>query len=132
MRKSNSDNKNKLLTPLELKVMNILWKIKKGVVWDVLEEWPGPESEKPKYNTVSTIVRLLEDRGFIGHNAFGRTHQYFPTISRFVYQKKLMSSVLENAFSGSVSGLVSALLDNENLTEIEAKEIEEMINKTDK
>ena len=132
MRKSNKDNKNKLLTPLELKVMNILWKLKKAVVWDILKEWPGPEADKPKYNTVSTIVRLLEDREFVNHNAFGRTHQYFPVVSRYAYQKRLMSSVLENAFSGSVSGLVTALLDNKDLSENEVKEIEDMINKSDK
>lgn len=111
--------------------MNILWKLKNGVVWDILEEWPGPEAEKPKYNTVSTIVRLLEDRGFVGHKAFGRTHQYHPIVSRFAYQKKLMSSVLDNAFAGSVSGLMSALLDNKDLSEEEMKEIDDMINKTE-
>ena len=68
---------NKLLTPLELKVMNILWKIKEGVVWDILEEWPSTEEDKPKYNTVSTIVRLLEDRGYIDHKAFGRYTSVF-------------------------------------------------------
>lgn len=109
--------------------MNILWKLKKGVVWDILEEWPGPDADKPKYNTISTIVRLLEDRGFVNHNAFGRTHQYYPVVSRFAYQKKLMSSILDNAFAGSVSGLVTALLDNKDLSESEVKEIEDMINK---
>jgi len=127
-----SKNKsNKLLTPLELKVMNILWKIKEGVVWDILEEWPSIEDDKPKYNTVSTIVRLLEDRGYIDHKAFGRTHQYFPAVSKYSYQKKLMTSVLENAFSGSASTLVSALLDNNNLSDNEVKEIEDMIKNSD-
>ena len=129
---STSKNKNnKLLTPLELKVMNILWKIKEGVVWDILKEWPGAEEDKPKYNTVSTIVRLLEDRGYIDHKAFGRTHQYFPAVSKYSYQKKLMTNVLDNAFSGSVSTLVSALLDNQNLSNDEVKEIEDMIKNGD-
>lgn len=117
----------KLLTPLELKVMNILWRLKNAFVKEILEEWG--EEPKPAYNTVSTTVRILEEKNFINHKAFGRTHQYFPVVSRFEYQKRLMGNVLENAFSGSVTGLVSALLNNEKISDKELKDIEDMLKK---
>ncbi len=120
------DNK-KLLTPLELKVMNILWKLKEAFVKQILEEWD--EEPKPAYNTVSTTVRILEEKGYISHKAFGRTHQYFAKMSKMSYQKKLMGNVLENAFSGSVKNLVSALLDTGSISDKEIKEIEELIQK---
>ena len=67
----------KLLTPLELKVMNILWSLKKAFVKEIIAQWPDQDS-LPAYNTISTIVRILEEKGYVQHEAFGRSHQYFP------------------------------------------------------
>ncbi len=119
----------KLLTPLELKVMNVLWKLKKAFVKDILSQWP--DKPKPAYNTISTTVRILETKGYISHKAFGRTHEYFPVVSKFSYQKKLMASVLENAFSGSVTSMVSALLDNDKVSDKELDELQNLINESD-
>ena len=117
---------NKLLTPLELKVMNVLWKIKRGSVKDVLEKWPdGP---LPAYNTVSTTVRILQDKGFVDFATRGRGYEYFPAVGRLAYQKSLITNVLENAFSGSVTSLVSALVDEEKISETEVCEIQELLN----
>jgi len=118
----------KLLTPLELKVMNSLWKVKKAFVKEVLESWDEP---KPAYNTISTTIRILEEKGFVGHQAFGRTHQYFPIISKFEYQKTLMGNILENAFSGSATNLVSALLGNDKVNKEDLKDIEDLLKKED-
>ena len=67
----------------EEQVMQLLWKLEKGFVKDIIEKMPEP---KPAYNTVSTIVRILEKKGFVGHNAYGKTHEYFPLISRKDYR----------------------------------------------
>lgn len=115
----------KLLTGLELKVMNLLWVKKQAHVKDLIEIWD--EQPSPAYNTVSTVIRILEEKGFVGHEAFGRSHRYHPLMTRAEYQKRLMKNVLENVFSGSVSTMVSTLVDNEELSDSELDEIKKMI-----
>ncbi|HRI27568.1 MAG TPA: BlaI/MecI/CopY family transcriptional regulator [Chitinophagales bacterium] len=119
---------SKILTPLELKVMNILWGLEQAFVNDVLEAWN--EYPKPAYNTISTTLRILAEKGFIHYQAFGRTHRYYPLISQPDYQKNLMSNIIQNAFSGSVSSLVSAIVDNEYISDAELAEIQELLNKS--
>lgn len=121
---------SKILTPLELKVMNLLWKHKKAFVKDLLADWP--KGEKPAYNTVSTTVRILEDKKYVNHEAFGRTHQYFPLISKLEYQKRHISNVLENVFAGSAKTLISALVDDSKLSNKEIGEIEDLLKDQDK
>ncbi|MEZ4886952.1 MAG: BlaI/MecI/CopY family transcriptional regulator [Chitinophagales bacterium] len=124
-------DKTDLLTPLELKVMNILWKLKKACVKDILQHWQ--EKPRPAYNTVSTIVRILQktEKGpYVGHEAVGRNHYYLPIISKDTYQKRLISNVLDNAFGGSASSLVSALMDNEGIDNEELNDIQDLINKS--
>jgi BlaI family penicillinase repressor len=116
---------NKLLTPLELKVMNILWKIKRGFVKDILDCWA--ELPLPAYNTVSTTVRILQDKGFVGFSSVGRGYEYYPLMSKANYQKNLIVNVLENAFAGSASSLVSALVSDEKISEQEIQEIQEIL-----
>ncbi|MEZ4774332.1 MAG: BlaI/MecI/CopY family transcriptional regulator [Bacteroidia bacterium] len=120
----------KLLTPLELKVMNILWGMKKAFVKEIIAKWP--ENSEPAYNTISTIVRILEEKGYVGHDSQGRSHQYFPLISRTKYQKRLLSSVLDNVFSGSLTGMVSSLLDNEKISSDQLTELRKLIDNSDK
>lgn len=118
---------NKILTPLELKVMNLIWALKKAFVKDVVNSWK--EIKKPAYNTISTTIRILEEKGFIGHVAFGRTYEYYPLISKVNYQRNFLKTVVTNLFSGSTNNLISALLDNKNLTKEEIQEIEALITK---
>lgn len=115
----------KLLTGLELKVMNLLWDIDRGYVKDLIDRWD--EEPLPAYNTVSTVIRILQEKGFVGHEAMGRSHQYFPAVSRVEYQRRFMKSALETVFSGSVTDLVSTLVGNEQLSETELDEIRKMI-----
>ena len=119
---------SKLLTPLELKVMNILWKVKKGFVKDLLERWQ--DEPKPAYNTVSTTVRILEDKGYINHKAFGRTYEYFPIVSKADYQKRLLGNVIENAFGGSVKSLVSALVHTDKVADVDLDDLQDLIDKS--
>ena len=74
----------KELTKAEEQIMQVLWRLEKGFVKDVIDRLPDP---KPAYNTVSTIVRILEKKGFVAHNAYGKTHEYFPLISKTEYRR---------------------------------------------
>ena len=115
----------KLLTPLELKVMNLLWRNKKAFVKDLITQWP--EEPVPAYNTVSTMVRILEEKDFVGHRSQGRSHEYYPVVTRAQYQKWHIRSVLQNVFSGSREGLVSTLLDGEDLSKDEMSQLKHLI-----
>ena len=94
----------KELTKAEDQVMQILWKLQKGFVKDVIEEMPNP---KPAYNTVSTIVRILETKGFVDHKAYGKTHEYFPLITKEKYTKYYLNNLIKGYFNGSFQNLVS-------------------------
>lgn len=120
---------DKLLTSLELKVMNILWDLELAFVKEVMEKWEGKPA--PAYNTVSTVIRILEEKGFVGHNAFGRSHQYMPLLSRDDYQKRVMTNVLDNVFSGSVTSMISSLVDKRNLSDEEIEELKTLIDPTE-
>lgn len=94
----------KELTKAEDQVMQILWTLEKGFVKDIIEHMPTP---KPAYNTVSTIVRILEAKGFVNHTSFGKTHEYFPIISKDKYSKFYLNTMLKGYFNGSFQNLVS-------------------------
>ncbi|MFY0651414.1 MAG: BlaI/MecI/CopY family transcriptional regulator [Cyclobacteriaceae bacterium] len=94
----------KELTKAEEQVMKILWKIEKGFVHDIIEQMPEP---KPAYNTVSTIVRILVKKGFVNYEAFGKTHQYHPTVTKDKYSKFFLSNFIGGYFGGSFQNMVS-------------------------
>lgn len=94
----------KELTKAEDQVMQILWTLGKGFVKDIIQEMPEP---KPAYNTVSTIVRILETKGFIDHKAYGKTHEYFPIIAKEKYTKFYLNNLIKGYFNGSFKNLVS-------------------------
>lgn len=117
--------KQKLLTSLELKVMNLLWDKKKAFVKELILDWG--EEPKPAYNTVSTVARILQEKEYIGHESFGRSHQYHPLVSREAYQKRLVKNVLNNVFAGSVSSMISTLVDTEEISNQEMEDLRNMI-----
>ncbi|HTJ49830.1 MAG TPA: BlaI/MecI/CopY family transcriptional regulator [Cyclobacteriaceae bacterium] len=94
----------KELTKAEDQVMQILWVLEKGFVKDIIEQMPEP---RPAYNTISTIVRILETKGFIDHKAYGKTHEYFPIISKEKYTKFYLNNLIKGYFNGSFNNLVS-------------------------
>src|SRR5688572_13592943 len=108
----------KELTKAEDQVMQILWKLEHAFVKDIIEELPEP---KPAYNTVSTIVRILETKGFVDHKAFGKTHEYFPVISKEKYTKFYLNNLLRGYFNGSFQNLVS-FFAKENKMDIKSLE----------
>jgi BlaI family penicillinase repressor len=109
------------LTRAEEQVMQVLWKIKKGFVKNVLEHFDDP---KPAYNTVSTIIRILQDKGFVDHKAYGRTHEYFPLVSKEDYSKMHLTTFVNDYFSSSFGNMVS-FFAKEN--RISVKEMEEIM-----
>ena len=122
-------NKIPDLTKAEEEIMQILWHIGKGFINDILEQVPDP---KPAYNTVSTIVRILEKKGIVAYNSFGKTHQYYPLISKQQYSELKSKKLLKNYFDGSVSKMLSFFLKKEDLSLKEIEEIKKLINKKDK
>lgn len=110
--------KMKELTRAEEQLMQILWKLKKGFVKDLIDRIPEP---KPAYNTVSTFIRIMEKKGFVGHTAFGKTHEYYPLITKKEYTKLYMKSFIKNYFSNSFQEMVSffAKEDKMSISEIE-------------
>ena len=94
----------KELTKAEEQVMQILWQIERGFVKDILAQMPDP---KPAYNTVSTIVRILEKKGFVSYQAYGKTHEYYPLVAKKDYSHFFLKSFIGNYFGGSFSRLVS-------------------------
>lgn len=101
--------------------MQILWDLEKGFVKDIVERFPEP---KPAYNTVSTIVRILEQKGFVDHTAYGKTHEYFPLVGKSDYTRTFMKNFMRNYFSGSFREMVSFFAKEDNLT---ISELEELI-----
>lgn len=114
------------LTKAEEQVMQALWKIKKGFVKEILEEFPDP---KPAYNTVSTIVRILQDKGFVSHNAYGRTHEYYPLVTRDDYSKSHLTSFVEDYFSNSFGKMVSFFAREKSISIKEMEDIMKIIEK---
>ena len=110
----------KELTKAEEQIMHVLWFLEKAFVKDIIERLPSP---KPAYNTVSTIVRILEKKGFVGHDAFGKTHLYRPLIAKEDYTQKFLQSFVKDYFDDSYQELVSFFARDRNLTVSELEEI---------
>ncbi|MBQ1221143.1 MAG: BlaI/MecI/CopY family transcriptional regulator [Alistipes sp.] len=118
-------NRPQELTRAELEVMQILWRIERGVVHAIIDEMEEP---RPAYNTISTVVRILEKKGFVGHKAYGKTHEYYPTVTKEEYTSRYMTTVLDNFFDGSLSRLVSFFSSERDLSTEELDELMRIIN----
>nr|WP_314897760.1 BlaI/MecI/CopY family transcriptional regulator [uncultured Flavobacterium sp.] len=112
------------LTNKEEEIMHILWKLKKAFVKEVMAEIT---EEQPHYNTLSTIVRNLEEKGFVSHNAFGNTHQYYPIVSLEEYRKRFINTAIDNYFNSSYKNMVSFFAKEEKISAAELREILTMI-----
>ena len=112
------------LTRKEEELMKILWKVKEGFVKDLVEFYPDP---RPHYNTVSSLVRLLEEKGFVDHKAYGNTHQYFPVISKQEYRKSFIKDVVKDYFDNSYKQTVSLFIEEQNLSKDDLNELINLI-----
>ena len=114
------------LTNKEEEIMHIIWKLKKAFVKEIMAEIT---EEQPHYNTLSTIVRNLEEKGFVAHQAFGNTHQYYPSVSLEEYRKRFMHTAIDNYFNSSYKNMVSHFAKEEKISAAELREILAMIEK---
>ena len=103
----------KPLTLAEEEVMQVLWRLEKAFVKEIVEEFPEP---KPAYNTVSTIVRILEKKKFVAFEAFGKSHRYFPIMGKDEYSRKYLNRFVDKYFSGSYEQLVSFFTKQEKMS----------------
>jgi len=117
------------LTNKEEEVMQIIWQLSKAFVNDILEQIPEP---KPHYNTLSTIVRLLEEKGFLSHKTYGKSHQYFPTISLEEYRKVHINDSILKYYGNSISNMVNYFVKEEKLTNEELSELLDIIENNSK
>ncbi|WP_409017650.1 BlaI/MecI/CopY family transcriptional regulator [Dyadobacter sp. CY323] len=101
--------------------MQILWDIKRGFVKDVIDRMGEPA---PPYNTISSLIRILEKKGFVDHKAYGKTHEYFPLISKLSYRSFTFRNFVANYFDGASGNVLSFMLEERDLS---AEEIEEAI-----
>jgi len=116
----------KELTKAEEQVMQVLWDLEKAFVKEIIEQLPEP---KPAYNTISTIIRILENKGFADHEAFGKTHRYFPLITREQYKNYATEKLLSSYFGNSVQSMFSFFVKKEKIDLKEADEILKLIEK---
>ena len=114
------------LTKAEEQVMHILWKLKRAMVKDVIAELPDP---KPPYNTISSVVRILVQKGFVSFKAYGKTHEYFPLVSKETYGKTAIKSFLLKYYNGSLRNMISAFSNEPDLNIHELSEMIEELKK---
>lgn len=112
------------LTKGEEKIMKILWDIKKGFIKDIIEEYP---TQKPLYNSVSTIVRVLVQKEIIGYKVYGNSHQYYPRISKEEYSKGQMKRLVTDYYNNSLSQVVNFFTESKKLDEKELDEAMRML-----
>ena len=110
----------KELTRAEEQIMQELWLLEKAFVKEIVDKLPEP---KPAYNTVSTIIRILEKKGFVDHYAYGKTHQYFPLISKTDYTKSYFKNFLSGYFSNSFQEMVSFFAKEDKMSLSDLEEI---------
>ena len=114
----------KKLTETEEKIMQIRWEIESGFVKDVISKFSDP---KPPYTTISSIIRILEQKGFVLHKQYGNTYEYFPAISRDEYKKSYLKNIVQDYFGNSYQQLVSFFVKEEDVDIDKLQEILDMI-----
>jgi BlaI family transcriptional regulator, penicillinase repressor len=114
------------LTKAEEQVMQILWEMETGLVKDIRDSFSDP---KPARNTVSTVLRVLEKKGYVGHKAYGNVHLYFPHVTKSNYSKSQLFGLLENYFNNSFTAMASFFAREKDLT---VRELDELIEEAKK
>ncbi len=112
------------LAKREEQIMWAFWKLKRAFVKEVVEELPDP---KPHYNSVATMVRILEEKGFLNHKAYGKTFQYYPVVSEETYKNSLVNSVVDKYFDKSYSKMIAHFAENEKISQNDLERILQLI-----
>lgn len=116
------------LTKTEERIMQVFWRLKKAFVKDIIEQLP--DNPKPPYNTISSVVRILEKKGYLGYRAYGKTYEYYPAISKAEYRKLYLKKLLSGYFDNSPVSLLSFMVKEEQLSEDEIAELKKLIDQT--
>lgn len=109
------------LTKAEEQIMQVLWKLGKAFVKEIIEELPAP---KPHYNTVSTLVKIMIEKEFVGYKAYGKSHQYYPLITKEDYSKRTMKNFVKGYFEGSFHNMVSFFVKEKDIS---IRDLEELV-----
>jgi len=117
---------SKQLTKAEEQIMQVLWQIEACTVKEIIAELPLP---KPAYNTVSTIVRILEDKKFVGHESFGKGYKYFTLVKKEAYSNQSLHKLMDGYFGGSFKSMVSFFVEK---NDVNLKELEEILKEVNK
>ena len=118
----------KQLTKAEEEIMQTLWQLKKANVKAIIDVLPNP---KPAYNTVSTIVRILESKGFVDHEKQGKGHVYFPIVDKELYSNQSLNKLVDNYFQGSFKSMVSFFVKKNDVNVHDIEALLKEINKTE-
>lgn len=116
----------KPLTKAEEDIMQVLWKLDKAFVKDIVDEMPEP---RPHYNTVSTIIKILMDKGVVGYESFGKSNRYYPLVKKDEYSKKTMKQFVKKYFEGSYSSMFSFFAKEKDIS---IDELESILNEMKK
>lgn len=119
----------KELSMHEERIMQIFWKMENAIVRDVLELLPEP---KPPYTTLASSIRLLENKGYLGHRSFGNVNQYFPIITQEEYSKNSANHMLKSYFQGSVGNFLSFMVKENKVSDTEIEELQKLIEQYEK
>lgn len=114
----------KEITKAQEDILKVIWEIENGAVADVLENLPGP---KPAYNTVATVIKVLERKGYVGHRTYGKTHVYYPLVSREDYANHVVKEAFTGLFKGSLQQMVSPFIGNRNISISDLEELRRML-----
>ena len=114
----------KRLTKREEEVMQVIWALKRALVNDIIPKLPVPDLP---YTTISSIVRILEKKGYVDYKAYGKTHEYFPTITKEEYRKSQMKTFVKTYFDSSYKNVVSYFAENDEIGLEDLKEIIKLI-----
>jgi len=112
------------LAKREEQIMQVFWTLEKAFIKEIIPHLPNP---KPHYNSVATMVKILEEKGFLGHDSVGNVYQYFPKVRREDYQKYAMKDIVKHYFDNSYPRMLAYFAKEQNLSEKEFAEILQMI-----
>lgn len=116
------------LTKTEERIMQVLWKLKRAFVKDIIQQLE--EEPKPPYSTVSSVVRILERKGYVRFTAYGKTYEYAPLISKLEYRAASFKRILAHYFDNSPAALVSFLVEEEELSADDVQQLRELLDQS--
>jgi len=116
----------KEITKAQEDLLKALWEIKEGAVSDVLEKLPEP---RPAYNTVATVIKVLEKKGYVAHRTYGKTNVYYALVSKRDYAQHIMKDTFKGLFNGSLNQMVSAFVKSKDISLNELEELKDILEK---